>query len=108
MDKYTQGWRGSQVRRVRQCRRPMVEDQDPCRTKLQPKEKVEAARELATKAFVGMQPVLTQTNFFSNRSPIIPIRNEPQNIEQGMSIDEVTAPHKQSYQILASDAFLPS
>ena len=45
MDKYTQGRLNSQVHRVRQCRRQMVEDQDLCFTKLLPKEQVEAALE---------------------------------------------------------------
>jgi len=45
MDKYTQGRLNSQVRRVRQCRRQMVEDQDLCFTKLLTKEQVEAALE---------------------------------------------------------------
>jgi len=45
MDKYTQGRLNSQVRRVRQCRRQMVEDQDLCFTKLLPKEQVEGALE---------------------------------------------------------------
>ena len=45
MDKYTQGRLDSQVRRVRQCRRQMLEDQDLCFTKLLPKEQVEAALE---------------------------------------------------------------
>ena len=45
MDKYTQGRLDSQVRRVRQCRRQMVEDQDLCFTRLLPKEQVEAALE---------------------------------------------------------------
>jgi len=45
MNKYTQGRLDSQVRRVRQCRRQIVEDQDLCLTKLLPKEQVEAALE---------------------------------------------------------------
>ena len=45
MDKYTQGRPDSQVRRVRQCRRQMLEDQDLCFTRLLPKEQVEAALE---------------------------------------------------------------
>ena len=44
----------------------------------------------------------------SSHSSAIPSRNEPQNIEQGMSIGEVTAPRKHSHRDLASDAFLPS
>jgi|GEM_PF-5898605 len=43
MNKYTQGRLDSQVHRVRQCRRQMVEDQDLCFTRLLPKEQVEAA-----------------------------------------------------------------
>jgi hypothetical protein len=42
MDKYTQGRLDSQVRRVRQCRRQMLEDQDLCFTKLLPKDQVDA------------------------------------------------------------------
>jgi len=45
MDEYTQGRRDSQVRRVRQCRRQMVKDQDLCFTKLLPEEQVGAALE---------------------------------------------------------------
>jgi len=45
MDKYTQGRRAGQVRRVRQCRQQMVDDQDLCFTKLLPKERIEAALE---------------------------------------------------------------
>ncbi len=45
MDKYTQGRLGSQVRRIRQCRRHVVEDQDLCFRRLLPKEQVETALE---------------------------------------------------------------
>jgi hypothetical protein len=45
MDKYTQGRLTSQVRRVRQCRRHVVEDQDLCFRRLLPEEQVEAALE---------------------------------------------------------------
>jgi len=45
MDKYTQGRLDSQVQRVRQYRRQMVEDQDLCFTKLLPKKRIEAALE---------------------------------------------------------------
>ena len=45
MDKYTQGRLDSQVRRVRQCRRQMLADQDLCLAKLLPQERVEAAVE---------------------------------------------------------------
>jgi hypothetical protein len=45
MDKYTQGRLTGQVRRVRQCRRHVVENQDLCFTRLLPKEQVEAALE---------------------------------------------------------------
>lgn len=45
MDKYTQGRVNSQVRRARQCRRQVLEDQDLCFTELLPKEQVEAAIE---------------------------------------------------------------
>ena len=45
MDKYTQGRLTSQVRRVRRCRRHVVEDQDLCFTRLLPQEQVEAALE---------------------------------------------------------------
>ena len=45
MDKYTQGRLAGQVRRVGQCRRQMVDDQDLCFTRLLPKERVEAALE---------------------------------------------------------------
>ncbi len=43
MDQYTQGRMASQVRRVRQCRRQVVQEQDVCLTKLLPQEQVEAA-----------------------------------------------------------------
>ncbi len=45
MDKYTQGRVDSQVRRARQCRRKVLENQDLCFTELLPKEQVEAAIE---------------------------------------------------------------
>jgi hypothetical protein len=45
MDQYTQGRLASQVRRVGQCRRQMVNDQDLCFRRLLPKERVEAALE---------------------------------------------------------------
>jgi hypothetical protein len=45
MDKYTQGRLAGQVRRVGQCRRRLVDDQDLCFTRLLPKEWVEAALE---------------------------------------------------------------
>ena len=45
MDKYTQGRLAGQVRRVGQCRRQMVDDQDLCFTRLLPTERVEAALE---------------------------------------------------------------
>lgn len=45
MDKYTQGRLSSQVRRIRQCRRQVVEDQDLCFRRLLPREQVEAALE---------------------------------------------------------------
>jgi hypothetical protein len=45
MDEYTQGRLDSQVRRIRQCWRQMLEDQDLCVTKPLPKEQVEAALE---------------------------------------------------------------
>jgi len=45
MDQYTQGWMARQARRVRQCRRQVVQEQDLCFTKLLPQEQVEAALE---------------------------------------------------------------
>ena len=45
MDQYTQGRMASQVRRVRQCRRQVVQEQDLCFTKLLPQEQIEAALE---------------------------------------------------------------
>jgi len=45
MDQYTQGRMARQVRRVRQCRRQVVQEQDVCFTKLLPQEQVEAALE---------------------------------------------------------------
>jgi Transposase DDE domain len=45
MDQYIQGRMARQVRRVRQCRRQVVQEQDGCFTKLLPQEQVEAALE---------------------------------------------------------------
>jgi hypothetical protein len=45
MDQYTQGRMARQVRRVRQCRRQVVQEQDLCFTRLLPQEQVEAALE---------------------------------------------------------------
>jgi hypothetical protein len=45
MDQYTQGRMARQARRVRQCRRQVVQEQDLCFTKLLPQEQVEAALE---------------------------------------------------------------
>jgi hypothetical protein len=45
MDQYTQGRMARQVRRIRQCRRQVVQEQDVCFTKLLPQEQVEAALE---------------------------------------------------------------
>jgi hypothetical protein len=45
MDQYTQGRMASQVRRVRQCRWQVVQEQDVCFTRLLPQERVEAALE---------------------------------------------------------------
>ena len=45
MDQYTQGRMTRQVRRVRQCRRQVVQEQDVCFTKLLPQEQIEAALE---------------------------------------------------------------
>ena len=45
MDKYTQGRVDSQVRRIRQCRRQIMDNQDLCLAKLLPQEQVDAAVE---------------------------------------------------------------
>ena len=45
MDQYTQGQKARQVRRVGECRRQVVQEQDLCFTKLLPQEQVEAALE---------------------------------------------------------------
>ena len=71
MNKYTQGRLRSQVCRLRNCRKQMVEDQDLCFTKLLPKEQVEAAMQRHQVRFRKRLYTQLLTIWTCNRSRIV-------------------------------------